>query len=437
MLNPRRVLTRAQILDHVWDYDFGGDARVLETYISYLRKKIDVHGPPLIHTVRGVGYALRAAAGVMRVAADPARRRRCWRWPRSACCCSAAITYAEQRSFLLDRVDQQAERGAGVPSAVSAACRSSGGTGPPPGRAGRRRRRPATGLPPGTYGSVRDADGDGRSARLSATTGPPRAPDAARATRAPGRSPTIGSNSDDAATACYARRARVRTASTVVAVPLTEVDATLAPPAAHRGDGDRWGPARARPVAWAGRRIGLRPLERIGATAGAIAAGDLSRRVEPGGAAHRGRPPRPRPERDARAARAGVRQAPGEPRIGCARFLADASHELRTPLASIRGYAELFRIGAARDPGRHREGDAPDRVRGGADGRAGRGPADARAAGRGRATEPRREVDLAALAGDAVDDARATAPDREIDLAPAAHGPCSAIRTNCARSSPT
>src|SRR3954468_22359247 len=59
MLNPRRVLTRAQILDHVWEYDFGGDARVLETYVSYLRKKLDVHGPSLIHTVRGVGYSLR------------------------------------------------------------------------------------------------------------------------------------------------------------------------------------------------------------------------------------------------------------------------------------------------------------------------------------------------------------------------------------------
>src|SRR4051794_31197350 len=59
MLNPRRVLTRAQLLEHVWDYDFGGDARVLETYVSYLRRKLDVHGPPLIHTVRGVGYALR------------------------------------------------------------------------------------------------------------------------------------------------------------------------------------------------------------------------------------------------------------------------------------------------------------------------------------------------------------------------------------------
>jgi two-component system OmpR family response regulator len=63
MLNPRRVLTRPQLLDHVWNYDFGGDARVLETYISYLRKKIDVDGPALIHTVRGVGYALRLPRG--------------------------------------------------------------------------------------------------------------------------------------------------------------------------------------------------------------------------------------------------------------------------------------------------------------------------------------------------------------------------------------
>jgi two-component system OmpR family response regulator len=59
MRNPRRVLTRAQILDNVWDYDFGGDARVLETYVSYLRKKLDAYGPSLIHTARGVGYALR------------------------------------------------------------------------------------------------------------------------------------------------------------------------------------------------------------------------------------------------------------------------------------------------------------------------------------------------------------------------------------------
>ncbi len=62
MLNPRRVLSKAQILDRVWHYDFGGQAHVVELYISYLRKKIDAGREPLIHTVRGVGYVLRPAA---------------------------------------------------------------------------------------------------------------------------------------------------------------------------------------------------------------------------------------------------------------------------------------------------------------------------------------------------------------------------------------
>ncbi|MEZ0088965.1 response regulator transcription factor [Streptacidiphilus sp. EB129] len=57
--NPRRVLSKAQILDAVWSYDFGGQAHVVELYISYLRKKVDAGHPPLIHTVRGVGYVLR------------------------------------------------------------------------------------------------------------------------------------------------------------------------------------------------------------------------------------------------------------------------------------------------------------------------------------------------------------------------------------------
>jgi two-component system OmpR family response regulator len=57
--NARRVLTRDQILEHVWDYTFAGNASVLETYISYLRHKIDDVDPPLIQTVRGVGYSLR------------------------------------------------------------------------------------------------------------------------------------------------------------------------------------------------------------------------------------------------------------------------------------------------------------------------------------------------------------------------------------------
>lgn len=59
MLNPGRVLTRAQILDHVWDYDFGGSSTVVSTYVAYVRRKLARHGPDVIHTQRAVGYSLR------------------------------------------------------------------------------------------------------------------------------------------------------------------------------------------------------------------------------------------------------------------------------------------------------------------------------------------------------------------------------------------
>ncbi|MDQ1636199.1 MAG: two-component system, OmpR family, response regulator [Frankiaceae bacterium] len=62
MRNPRRVLSKAQILDRVWNYDFGGQSNVVELYISYLRKKIDAGNAPMIHTVRGAGYVLKPAA---------------------------------------------------------------------------------------------------------------------------------------------------------------------------------------------------------------------------------------------------------------------------------------------------------------------------------------------------------------------------------------
>jgi two-component system, OmpR family, response regulator len=61
MRNPRRVVSKAQILDRVWSYDFGGRASIVEIYISYLRKKIDTLGDPMIHTVRGVGYMIKPA----------------------------------------------------------------------------------------------------------------------------------------------------------------------------------------------------------------------------------------------------------------------------------------------------------------------------------------------------------------------------------------
>ncbi|MCW2776967.1 MAG: Alkaline phosphatase synthesis transcriptional regulatory protein phoP [Frankiales bacterium] len=60
MQNPNRVMSKQQILEHVWNYDFGGDGNVVESYVSYLRKKLDTSEPRLLHTVRGVGYVLRA-----------------------------------------------------------------------------------------------------------------------------------------------------------------------------------------------------------------------------------------------------------------------------------------------------------------------------------------------------------------------------------------
>jgi two-component system OmpR family response regulator len=63
MENPKRVISKAQILDRVWQYDFGGQANIVELYISYLRKKIDANRAPMIHTVRGAGYVIKPADG--------------------------------------------------------------------------------------------------------------------------------------------------------------------------------------------------------------------------------------------------------------------------------------------------------------------------------------------------------------------------------------
>ena len=59
LMNPRRVLSKDQIIDHVWNYDFGGNQNIIETYVGYVRRKLDKFGPPLIHTIRLVGYVLR------------------------------------------------------------------------------------------------------------------------------------------------------------------------------------------------------------------------------------------------------------------------------------------------------------------------------------------------------------------------------------------
>ncbi len=84
LLNPRHVLSKSQILDHVWHYDFGGDGNVVETYVSYLRKKLEKHGPPLIHTIRLVGYTLREAEASYGITVECRSASAFWsRWERS------------------------------------------------------------------------------------------------------------------------------------------------------------------------------------------------------------------------------------------------------------------------------------------------------------------------------------------------------------------
>jgi two-component system OmpR family sensor kinase len=201
---------------------------------------------------------------------------------------------------------------------------------------------------------------------------------------------------------------------TIAAVPLSDVDATLSQLLLIEGLVFGAVLLALGAGAWWIVRVGLRPLDAIGATAGAIAAGDLSRRVE-----HT----EPRTEVGrlglslnamlARLEEAFAERRASEERLR--RFLADASHELRTPLASIRGYAELFRIGAAAQP--EDVAKAMTRIEDEST-RMGVLVEDLLALARldELREQVREPVDLAALAADAVDDARAVAPDREIEL---------------------
>jgi two-component system OmpR family sensor kinase len=327
------------------------------------------------------------------------------------------LTYVGQRSFLTDRLDDQIRR---APPAAAALlddrgfsgpaggdARGGGGGGPPPG----------TGLPAGTYVERRGADGSVVESQVF-SYGQDITADPALPADVPLNEPfTVdGENGDDTRYRVYAEADRRSPTGEVivVAAPLTEVDATL----------DRLLVVEALVIAgvllvlgfvgWAVVRVGLLPLDRIGHTAGAIAGGDLSHRVE-------SVDPRTEVGRLGiafnamldRLERAFGRQQESEDRLR--RFLADASHELRTPLASIRGYAELFRMGAASSPE-----DVAKAMRRIEDEAARMGVLVEDLLLLARLDEiaeaPHTEVDVAALAADAVDDARATAPDRSITL---------------------
>src|SRR5918999_1858005 len=317
------------------------------------------------------------------------------------------ITYVGQRSFLLDRLDDQIRQ---APPAAAGALGLR--EGPPRGAGGRRR---GSGLPPGTYVGHRDDSGAVVASQVFAY-GQSATADPALPADIPLVEPfTVdGENGDEERYRVFAEADRFGDGIIVIAAPLTDVDATL----------NRLLLLEALViagvllvlglVAWVVVRVGLLPLDRIGHTAGAIAGGDLSHRVET-------TDPRTEVGRLGRAFNAMLdrleeafgQRAASEERLR--RFLADASHELRTPPASIRGYAELYRMGAATAQEeversmRRIEHEAA---------RMGVLVEDLLTLARldEIAETPPTAVDVAALAADAVADATVVAPDRAITL---------------------
>ncbi len=326
------------------------------------------------------------------------------------------ITYAEQRSFLLDRIDQQLHAATGPISAAldgrPTTPPGGGGHFAPPGSSG----GPGFGLPPGTYGELRNAAGT-----VIATTTVQRYGHHATANPnipahlSAGSVLTVsGKQGDSGSYRVLATPDPDTGGLNVVAIPLQDVNQNLHSLLLVEGLVILGVLLVLGLLARVVVRVGLLPLERMGHTADAIAGGDLSHRVEP--ADERTEVGRLGIALNAmleRLERAFAGQKASEERLR--RFLADASHELRTPLASIRGYAELFRIGAAREPAETEK--AMRRIEQEAQ-RMGVLVEDLLTLARLDELHDAEQgiVDLAALADDAVDDARATAPDRAIEL---------------------
>ncbi len=330
-------------------------------------------------------------------------------------------SYRALQSYLYDRVDQQLES-AVVPISIELARETnqpSPGLGPLPGTGGGP--GPASQLPPGTYGLLRSADGEviGQTIlRFGRERLPrPAIPAGLTATSARSMSPTtVGERGGGSETF---RAAAVQTTGgeeLVVAVPLGETNATLGRLALIELVVSAVIIVALGLAAWWLLGVGLRPLRRMGEVAGQIAAGDLSRRVEPDNdRTEVGRLGRSLNAMLGQIEAAFAERAAGERRLR--RFLADASHELRTPLASIRGYSELYRIGATLDPAETERAMARIEAE------------SARMGGlvddlltlarvdevREQAREP---LDLRELLEDVRDDARAAAPERAITLTP-------------------
>jgi two-component system OmpR family sensor kinase len=332
-----------------------------------------------------------------------------------------AISYAALRSYLFDRTDQQVQtavqvvgRGLGAPQVIQ------GGRGrltipvppPPPGAA------PGSppDLPPGIYGELRNPQG--KVVHETRTFGQPKPelPAKIPVSSSPG-SPAVftvpGTGPSDFRAAAYSPGPGAGTV--VAAVSLQDVNQTLSHLRLIGGVVTAAVLAALAALAWWVIRIGLRPLERMQETANAIAGGDMSARVETTDERTEvGRLGASLNSMLGQIERAFAEREASEERLR--RFLADASHELRTPLTSIRGYAEAFRLGSARDPDELEK--AMSRIE---DEAARMGVLVDELLTLARLDEvrqrARRPVDLATVAAEACADARAANPGRIIELA--------------------
>ncbi|HWH12812.1 MAG TPA: HAMP domain-containing sensor histidine kinase [Solirubrobacteraceae bacterium] len=344
-----------------------------------------------------------------------------------------AITYAEQRSFLLQRVDQEVTAatprvshdldgsnhgappaGFGQGGGYAPGGFPAGESGGPPNQSG----VVPPSLPPSTYSVQRSPTGQAGTPQVfdgPALPAPKLPANVPLSTSGHTRPITVGSvGSSGLSYRVYAVAMPNGAGTTILAVPLREIDQTLNSLLEVEALVGGAVLLALGLLALLVIRVGLRPLERIGVTAGAIADGDLSRRVEPATARTEvGRLGLALNGMLAQIERAFTEREASAERLR--RFLADASHELRTPLASIRGYAELFRIGAVSNPTDLKK--AMTRI-------------EAEAARMGvlvddLLTLARLDelpdvtygpVDMTQLARDAVADARAIAADRQIEL---------------------
>jgi two-component system, OmpR family, sensor kinase len=320
-----------------------------------------------------------------------------------------AVTYFEQRSFLYDRVDQQ------LRAAITPADHGVGGPGDPDHDRGPYRKPPpgGFGLPPGSYVQTRYADGTvtGHPIQTSdqTVTAKPALPDDMPI----GDVITVdGQKGAGTRYRALAENNPIDGSISIAAIPLRATDDNLERLLVVEALVIGGVLVLLGSVSWIVVRVGLLPLDRMGHTAGAIAAGDLSHRVE-------STDPRSEVGRLGialnamldRLEEAFAEREASEDRLR--RFIADASHELRTPLASIRGYAELFRMGAAREPAEVEK--AMRRIEDEA-ARMGVLVEDLLILARldEVADAPYVDVDLPAVVRDAVDDGRATAPERRI-----------------------